>query len=105
MIFNFVRQAVEGVQGQAMGQMKVAEELLGTVQGFVPKVQGAWRGGDEKEFEADVQRKLIPAIQQVISAIAGFNTNLGQATQVLDSADQQIQGLANGLGDVFDQIF
>jgi WXG100 family type VII secretion target len=105
MIFNFVRQAVEGVQSQASGQVKVAEELLSTVNGFVPKIQGAWRGGDEKEFEADVKRKLVPAMQQLIQAIAGFGTNLGQATQVMDSADQQIQGLANGLGDVFNGIF
>ena len=89
----------------ASQQASQAQNLLGQIQGYVPKVQSAWRGGDEKEFEADVQRKLIPAMMQLIAAISGFGGNLTKATGVMDSADKKIQGLANGLGDVFSKIF
>ena len=55
MIIQFIRGQVEGVVSTASQQAGQAQNLLGQVQGFVPKVQSAWRGGDEKEFEADVQ--------------------------------------------------
>jgi len=105
MFVQFIRGQVEGVVSTASQQAGQAQQLLGQIQGFVPKVQGAWRGGDEKEFEADVQRKLIPAMMQLIAAIAGFGGNLSKATNVMDQADKKIQGLANGLGDVFGKIF
>jgi WXG100 family type VII secretion target len=105
MIIQFIRSQVEGVVSTASQQAGQAQNVLGQIQGYVPKVQSAWRGGDEKEFEADVQRKLIPAMMQLIAAISGFGGNLTKATGVMDQADKKIQGLANGLGDVFSKIF
>jgi uncharacterized protein YukE len=105
MIIQFIRGQVEGVVSTAAKQAGEAQNLLGMIQGFVPKVQSAWVGGDEKEFEADVQRKLIPAMLQLIAAISGFGGNLSKATGVMDQADKKVQGLANGLGDVFGKIF
>jgi WXG100 family type VII secretion target len=105
MIIQFIRGQVEGVVSTASQQAGQAQNILGQIQGYVPKVQSAWRGGDEKEFEADVQRKLVPAMMQLIAAISGFGGNLTKATGVMDQADKKIQGLANGLGDVFGKIF
>jgi WXG100 family type VII secretion target len=105
MIMQMVRAATEGVVSQAMQQAKAAEELLGTINGYIPKVQSAWRGGDEQEFEADVKRKLVPAMMQLIAAIAGFGGNLTKSMGVMDQADNKIKSLADGLGDVFKKIF
>jgi WXG100 family type VII secretion target len=105
MIMQMVRAATEGVVSQAMQQSKAAEELLGKINGYIPKVQAAWKGGDEKEFEADVQRKLVPGMTQLIAAIAGFGGNLTKSMGVMDQADNKIKSLADGLGDVFSNIF
>ena len=71
---------------------------------IVPKIQGAWIGGDANEFASDVARKLIPAIMELIAAIGGVNLNLTKATGVVDQADAKIKSLADGLGDMFDKI-
>jgi WXG100 family type VII secretion target len=104
MIFNIVRSAIQGAMSTVTQQQQAAEEVLGNIQGFVPKVQGAWRGGDEQEFEADVARKLVPAMMQLIAAIAGFGGSLGQALDIMDQADSKVKGLVGKLGDLFGKI-
>ena len=100
-IFNFERGPVESAVSTVKSQQNQAEDLQTRAKGSIPKVTSAWRGGDEKEFEADVQRKLIPAIAKLIAAIAGFGGNLGGAMGIMDGADQKISGMASGLGDTF----
>jgi len=85
-------------------QQQQAQGLMSQIRGYIPKVQAAWIGGDEKEFEADVMRKLVPAMAELIAAIAGINLNLTKATSVMDSADNKVKSLANSLGDVFGKI-
>lgn len=99
--FNFERGPVEQVMSTVMKQKSEMEELQSKTQAYVPKVMSAWRGGDEQEFEADVQRKLIPAIMQLIAAIAGFGGNIGSAINVMDQADSKITSMVGGLGDMF----
>ena len=67
-------------------------------------MQSAWIGGDADEFAADVARKVIPAMTELIAAIGGININLNSATSIVDQADQKCQGMANQLGDLFGQI-
>jgi uncharacterized protein YukE len=85
-------------------QQGMADGVLSAIKGFVPKVKAAWIGGDADEFEADVARKLVPAMMELIMAIAGINVNLTQATSTVDSADSKVKGLANQLGDIFGKI-
>ena len=101
---NFVRAPVEKAISTVMSQQKAMEELNTRTLGYVPRVEGAWRGGDEKEFEADMQRKLIPAIQKLMQAIGGFGGNLGGAMSVMDTADTKITGMVGGLADEFSKI-
>jgi len=101
---QFLRGPVEDVMSKVGSQQQQAQGLMDQVKGYVPKVQSAWKGGDEKEFEADVARKLVPAMTELIAAIAGINLNLSKATNVMDSADSKVKSLANGLGDMFGKI-
>ena len=101
---QFLRGPVEDVMSKVGSQQQQAQGLMDQVKGYVPKVQSAWKGGDEKEFEADVARKLVPAMTELIAAIAGINLNLSKATRVMDSADSKVKSLANGLGDMFGKI-
>jgi hypothetical protein len=51
----------------------------------------AWIGGDADSFAEKVVTKLLPAIAELIAAIAGINLNLTDATSAVDEADQKIQ--------------
>lgn len=102
--FQFLRDQVSNVTSGIGQQQQIVTGVMQQITGFVPKVQAAWVGGDANEFAADVGRKLIPAIQNVIAAIAGISTNIQKATDVVDQADAKVKGLVSGLEDMFKAI-
>jgi len=104
MFLQFIRDQVDNVTATVGQQQQVTSNVLDQIKGFVPKVQSAWIGGDADEFAADVARKLIPAMMELIAAIGGVNLNLGKATGIVDQADSKVKGLADNLGELFSQI-
>lgn len=103
-LFQFLRPQVSEVMSGVNQQKSAVDGLLSQINSVVPKVQSAWIGGDADEFAADVQRKIVPAMIELIAAIGGINLNLTKATDVVDQADNKVKGLANQLGDLFDKI-
>jgi len=103
-VLQFLRSEVENVSAGVGQQQQIATGVLDQIKSYVPKVQAAWIGGDADEFAADVARRLVPAMMELIAAIAGISLNLTQATNTIDQADSSAQGMANSLGDVFSQI-
>jgi uncharacterized protein YukE len=101
---QFVRSEVSNVSSGVSQQQQIVSGVLDQIKGYIPKVQSAWIGGDEKEFEADVMRKVVPAMMELIAAIGGVNLNLNKATSVIDQADSKVKSLADELGDIFDKI-
>ncbi len=101
---QFVRAEVSNVTSGVSQQQQIVSGVLDQIKGYIPKVQSAWIGGDEKEFEADVMRKVVPAMMELIAAIGGVNLNLSRATSVIDQADAKVKSLADELGDIFDKI-
>lgn len=101
---QFIAGGVQDVMSQVGQQQQQAQSVLQNIQSMVPKVQNAWVGDDANEFAADVARKIVPAMMELIAAIAGVNLNLTKATDVMNSADSKVKGLADGLGDVFSKI-
>lgn len=103
-LFQFLRPEVHNVMSGINQQKSMVSGLLDQINNVVPKVQNAWVGGDADEFAADVGRKVVPAMMEVIAAIGGINLNLTKATDVVDRADAKVKSLANQLGDLFDKI-
>jgi uncharacterized protein YukE len=101
---QFVRSEVSNVSSGVSQQQQIVSGVLDQIKGYIPKVQSAWIGGDEKEFEADVMRKVVPAMMELIAAIGGVNLNLSKATSIIDQADSKVKSLADELGDIFDKI-
>ena len=101
---QFIRSEVSNVTSGVNQQQQLVSGVLDQIKGYIPKVQSAWIGGDEKEFEADVMRKVVPAMMELIAAIGGVNLNLSRATSVVDQADAKVKSLADELGDIFDKI-
>jgi WXG100 family type VII secretion target len=104
MFLQFLRGEVSNVIAGVGQQQQIASQVMDQIKSFVPKVQSAWIGGDADEFAADVARKIIPAMTELIAAIGGINLNLNSATDIVDQADSKAQGMANQLGDLFGQI-
>ena len=104
MFLQFLRGEVSNVIAGVGQQQQITSQVMDQIKSFVPKVQSAWIGGDADEFAADVARKVIPAMTELIAAIGGININLNSATSIVDQADQKCQGMANQLGDLFGGI-
>lgn len=103
-VLQFLRSEVENVSAGVGQQQQIASGVLDQIKSYVPKVQSAWIGGDADEFAADVARRLVPAMMELIAAIAGISLNLTKATNVIDQADKSVQSVADQLGDMFGQI-
>lgn len=101
---QFLRGEVDNVMAGVGQQQQIVSGVLDQIKSYVPKVQSAWIGGDADEFAADVARKVVPAMLELIAAIAGINLNLTKATNVIDQADNKVKGMADQLGDLFGQI-
>ena len=104
MFLQFLRGEVENVTAGVGQQQQIASQVMDQLKSYVPKVQSAWIGGDADKFAEDVASILVPAMMDLIAAIGGVNTNLSQATSIVDQADQKSQGMASQLGDMFGQI-
>lgn len=104
MVLQFLREQVENVISGVSQQKEITNNVLETIKGYVPMVQQAWIGGDANEFAADVMRKVVPAMLELIAAIGGININLTKATSIVDQADAKVKSLASGLGDLFNSI-
>ena len=104
MFLQFLRGEVDNVIAGVGQQQQIATQVMDQIKSFVPKVQVAWEGGDYDAFEADVARKIIPAMTELIAAIGGINLNLSSATSIVDQADEKAKGMANQLGDLFGGI-
>jgi uncharacterized protein YukE len=104
MVLQFLREQVENVMSGVSQQKEITTNVMETIKGYVPMVQQSWIGGDADEFAADVMRKVIPAILELIAAIAGVNLNLSKATSIVDQADAKVKSLASGISDIFGSI-
>jgi WXG100 family type VII secretion target len=101
---QFMRVDVQDIMSKVSSQHQQTGGVMDQIKSYVPMVQGSWKGGDADEFAQDVGRKLVPAITELMLAIAGINVNLTKGTNIMDNADKQTKSLADGLGDVFGKI-
>jgi len=101
---QFIRGQCENVSAGIGQQKQIVSNVLDSVKSYVPKVQSAWIGGDATEFAADVGRKVIPAMGELILAIAGIDVNLSKATGIIDQADTKCKSSIDSLGDTFANI-
>jgi uncharacterized protein YukE len=104
MMLQFLRGEVSNVIAGVGQQQQIVSGVLDQIKSYVPKVQSSWIGGDADEFAADVARKVVPAMIELIAAIGGINLNLNKATSAVDSGDAKAKAMVSQLGDLFSQI-
>lgn len=104
MMLQFLRGEVSNVMAGVGQQQQIVSGVLDQIKSYVPKVQASWIGGDADEFAADVARKVVPAMVELIAAIAGINLNLTKATNAVDTGDAKAKAMVGQLADLFGQI-
>ena len=103
-VFQFIRGQCEQSSSMISQAQNITQNVMQQIQSYPNIVGNAWIGGDADSFAEKVVTKLLPAIAELIAAIAGINLNLTDATNTVDEADQKIQGMAGQLGDLFSNI-
>jgi WXG100 family type VII secretion target len=103
--FVFIRALVEQAIRTITGEQQRTNALLEALKAVAARVPQAWIGDDATEFTNDFQRRIVPGLTNLFSAIGQINTNLNRGTQIVDTADRNCRGMASRLGDVFNAIF
>jgi hypothetical protein len=106
-LIRFARQVVQNVQGQLMQQLNVVEDMaLQPMRAMVQQVTGGiWVGEGANAFVDEVSSLMIPSVGIVGQHIRMVHSNLQRATDILDRADEQVNSLAKGVGDLFGSIY
>lgn len=105
-IFSCVMNEVQDVVNQVTQQANQIEDLMGNVRsGMQPIEGGAWTGQGSQAFIEEVQTRLFPEITALIASVMGFGGGITQALDVIGQADNDVFGVVQGVGDIFDSIF
>jgi len=106
-LLRFARQVVMNVMSQLTQQVNVIEDqAMSPMRNMIQAVvNGVWIGEGANAFVEEVSSMFIPGIGRVAETINIVNNNLQHAIDVLDQADQQVTGMVNSLGDLFDGIY
>ena len=106
-LIRMARRILQNVLSQLTQQLNVVrDQALSPMRMMVQQVMGGiWIGQGANAFVEEVSSLMIPGVGQVMDHITFMNTNLQRASEIIDAADQRVQGMANSLGDTFGAIF
>ena len=100
---QMVRQAVSGLTQQLNS---VRDGAFDPMRAMVQQVTGGiWKGNGANAFVEEVSSLMIPGVGRVMEKITTTTNNLNRAVDVVDEADKKVQGMVNGLGDIFGRIY
>jgi uncharacterized protein YukE len=106
-LLRFARQVVQNVLSQLMQQFNIVQEqAYKPMQMMVQQVtDGVWVGKGADAFVEEVSSIMMPGVGKIGDGIDRFSKNIQNAIDVMDRADEQVNGFVNSLGDVFGGIF
>jgi uncharacterized protein YukE len=106
-LLRLARAVLATVLTQLMQQFNVVQDqALSPMRMMVQQVtNGVWRGEGANAFVNEVSSLMIPGVGVVGNNITMMSNNIRFAMDVMDRADQQVNTIANSLGDVFDGIY
>ena len=106
-LLRFARQVVQNVLSQLTQQFNIVQEqAYSPMQAMVQQVtDGVWVGKGADAFVDEVSGLMMPGVGKIGDGINVFSKNITNAMDVMDRADDQVSGMVNALGDIFDSIF
>ena len=111
MLGALIRLAISVVQSVVRGIMQqngiLDSQVIQPTRAISDLVKGGsiWRGNGANAFTAEVDSLVLPALQQISTAITTTNTNIERATTIIQQADSQVQRMVNSLADRFKAIY
>lgn len=91
---------------QMIGQQQQAVNgVAGMLKGFIPIVGGAWKGDDADQFPVDLEEKILQALSGMEMNLGSFIGQINSAVDIVNQADNAVNGMVGELVDVFDAIF
>jgi hypothetical protein len=107
MLFSFIADAVGNVVDQIMGQLKsVSDDVESPINALVGQITGgAWEGDDATAMVEEITTVVLPMVAELIAAIAGISTGIGNAAQLIQDTDSKAEGIVGELVNVFGSIF
>ncbi|HID51612.1 MAG TPA: hypothetical protein EYP41_06210 [Anaerolineae bacterium] len=106
-LLRFARQVVQNVLSQLTQQFNlIQEQAYSPMQAMVQQVMdGVWVGKGADAFVEEVSSLMMPGVGKIGEGINTYSKNIQNAMDVMDRADEQVAGIVNALGDIFDGIF
>ncbi len=106
-LIRFARQVVQNVLSQLTQQFNIVQEqAYSPMQAMVQQVMdGVWVGRGADAFVDEVSSLMMPGVGKIGDGINVFSRNIQNAIDVMDRADEQVNGVVNSLGDLFGGIF
>ncbi len=106
-LLRFARQVVQNILSQLTQQFNIVQEqAYSPMQAMVQQVMdGIWVGKGADAFVEEVSSLMMPGVGKIGEGISTYSRNIQNAMDVMDRADEQVAGIVNALGDIFDSIF
>ena len=106
-LLRFARQVVANALSQLTQQFNIVQQqALAPMRQMIQQVTGGvWVGDGANAFVQEVSSLMIPGVGKVGENITTMQRNLNHAIEVMDRADQQVNGMVRGLADVFGGIY
>lgn len=106
-LLRFARQVVQNILSQLTQQFNmIQEQAYSPMQAMVQQVMdGVWVGKGADAFVEEVSSLMMPGVGKIGEGISTYSKNIQNAMDVMDRADEQVSGIVNALGDIFDSIF
>jgi len=105
-IFTFIAGQIEEQIQQFGRQADTCDRVVGNIRaGAQPIQNGAWIGKGAEAFKAELVRRVIPQMMELIAAITGFGGKLGNALNIMRNADKMVQGIVGQVAGIFEKIF
>ena len=95
LLLRIARAALANVLSKLTGQFQVIQDLaMNPIRTIVQQVVGgAWTGAGADAFVEEVSTLMIPNVTRVGETVMSLNTNLQQAQQIIDDADESSERL------------
>jgi len=93
---------------QAMARLgqqiaKIAE-IMNNAKSMADGLKDKWTGDDADAFQNVIASDVMPNMNSVINTVTDFQSRLNRASERIQQADKQAQGMVGQLADVFSKI-
>jgi uncharacterized protein YukE len=104
MLIRLARAVVQSVLSQMMQQINILEEqAMNPLRAMIEAVVGGmWRGEGANAFVEELSSIMIPGVGRISDSVQLTSSNISNAVNVIDRADEQVNGIINSrVADAF----